>query len=89
MILRYTVTETDAGKTAESVMRQRLNISASLIKRVKHSAGITVSGEVVFSNYILKPGEVLTVDVSVSEPPCGNIPEDGADRKSTRLNSSH
>ena len=78
MILRYTITDADEGKTAEAIMRQRLHISASLIKRVKHAAGITVFGEVVFSNYTLKKGEVLTVDVSASEPPCGNIPEDGA-----------
>ena len=77
MILRYTVTDADVGKTAEDVIRKRLCVSASLVKRVKHEAGITVFGEVVFSNYVVKRGDELAVDTSVSEPSCGNLPEDG------------
>ena len=77
MILSYKVTEADESKTAEEILRKKLFLSASLIKRVKRASGITVSGEAVFSNYALKRGEEISVDVSSSEPPCGSIPECG------------
>jgi len=77
MILSYTATEKDNGRTVYSIMRKELEISATLLRRIKKAGAIYVSGEPVFTNYKLTPGQRLTVDIGLAEQECDNQPEEG------------
>ena len=77
MILTYTATEEDCGRTVYSAMRRELKVSATLMRRLKATGAITVAGAPVFTNYRLSPGETVALDITNAEPPCDNIPEQG------------
>ena len=77
MIISYTTTEKDEGRTAYSIMRNELLISSTLLRRLKQADAISVSGQSVFTNYKLLQGQTLAVNVGRAEPDCGNVPEDG------------
>jgi len=77
MILTYTAKETDRNRTVYSVARRELLASAALTKRLKAVGAISVSGEPVFADYRLSPGETVELDISAAEPECDNLPEQG------------
>ena len=77
MILTYTAEEKDIGRTVHGVLRREMRISATLLRRLKTADAISVSGKTVFTDYKLTPGETVSVDISVAEAPCDNIPELG------------
>ena len=77
MILTYTVANSDEGRTVYSVMRKELRISATMMRRLKLADAISVSGVSVFTNYNLKSGETVKVDILAAEQPCDNLPEHG------------
>ena len=77
MILRYTAGERDDGRKLYYVLRDELQISATLLRRMKRLQAISVNGEPAFTDRRLRPGETVTADVSAAEPPCGLIPEAG------------
>ena len=77
MKLSYTAQEKDRDKTVYLILRKELNISGTMLKRLKSSDAISVSGAPVFTNYKLTPGEIVTVDIASAEQPCDNIPEQG------------
>ena len=77
MIITYTATEKDIGRTVYSIARRELCVSAALLRRLKAADAISVSSVPVFTNYVLSPGETVTFDISAAEPPCDNIPEQG------------
>ncbi|MCL2200686.1 MAG: RluA family pseudouridine synthase [Oscillospiraceae bacterium] len=75
MKLSYTALEKDIGRTVHSIMRKELRISATMMRRLKQSDAISVSGTSVFTNFALSQGDTVTIDLSAAEPPCDNIPE--------------
>jgi len=77
MKLRYTAQEKDKSRTVHSVMRKELEISATMMRRLKKADAISVSGKSVFTNYKLAPREVVEIDIIAAEEPCGNLPEFG------------
>ena len=61
MTLHYTATAEDSGKKLFSVLRYRLHLSAGLIKRLKHQTLMYVNGTPVYTNYIIAPGDEITL----------------------------
>ena len=76
MILSYTVPE-GPDRKVYTILRRELCASAALVRRLKLANAIFANGESVFTDKMLKAGDVLTADVSVCEPPCDVVPEDG------------
>jgi len=77
MIITYTATEKDIGRTVYSIARRELNVSAALLRRLKAANAINVSNAPVFTNYILSPSETVSLDIAAAEQPCDNLPEQG------------
>jgi 23S rRNA pseudouridine1911/1915/1917 synthase len=77
MIVEYKVPEEGRGKTVLTVLKRELELSASLIRRLKREQGIIVNGKPVFTNYVLSPGETVSADVTAGEVPCDVVPETG------------
>lgn len=75
MILKFTARE--GGKTVYTAARRELNVSASLLRRLKAVEAIRVNGKRAFTNCILNAGDTLTLDLSAAEAPCGVVPELG------------
>lgn len=77
MILKYTLGDADAGKTVLTILRRELNISASMVRRLKNTQGIYSDGKKVYTTYSPRPGETVSADISLAEPPCDVVPQDG------------
>ncbi len=71
MILTYT--EKNAPRVVANILRGEFGVSATLLRKLKHSGGIQVNGRVVYSTYSLLPGETLQVDLATAEPPCETV----------------
>lgn len=68
-ILNYRAAVQDAGKRVESILLGPLQISHSLLSRLKRREnGICVNGQRVYSTYVLQAGDLVTVDVGDREP---------------------
>ena len=61
MTLRYTATAEDQGKKLFSILRYRLHISAGQIKRLKYQTVMLVNGTPVHTNYVLSPGDEISL----------------------------
>ncbi|MGM9521244.1 MAG: RluA family pseudouridine synthase [Oscillospiraceae bacterium] len=77
MKITYTAAEADDGRKVYSVLKKELALSATLIKRLKSTGGITVDGEAAFTDYRLKPGETVEAELSLSEREPDFLPEHG------------
>lgn len=67
--LTYIAKDADAGRRVQSVLEGELQISSSLISRLKsRPQGILVNGAKVYTTYRLAPGDILTATV-VDEAP--------------------
>ncbi|MBQ3404682.1 MAG: RluA family pseudouridine synthase [Oscillospiraceae bacterium] len=77
MILTYTASENDEGRKVYGVLRRELTISSTLVRRLKNSDGIKVNGLSAFTTRLLRPGDMLTVDIDSAEPPGDIVPEPG------------
>ena len=78
MVLTYTASENEDGRTVYSIVRREFKVSSALLRRLKAALAISVSGAPVFTDYRLSPGETVTVDIAAAEQPCDNIPEHGS-----------
>ncbi len=77
MILTYTAAQSDSGRKVYSIMRRELMISQTLTRRLKQAQGIRVDGQPVYTDYAVRPGETVEIDIIAAEPPCDIIPEKG------------
>ena len=77
MKLTYTLSDNDRPRKVYSILKNEFSASAGLIRRLKRSGGITVSGENAFTDRILLPGETLCADITSCEPECDIVPEAG------------
>lgn len=77
MKIEHFVTEEGSGRSVLTVLRKDLEISASLVRRLKREQGIFVNGKPVYTNYIVSAGEWVTADVTAGEPACDVVPEQG------------
>ena len=68
-ILNYRAADQDTGKRVEAILLGPLQISRSLLSRLKRREnGICVNGQRVYSTYVLRAGDMVTVDVGDREP---------------------
>lgn len=77
MVLRYTCTKTDNERDVYFVLREKLNISASLVKRLKKTNGIFVNDMPKYTNHLLQAGDIVCADVGLAEPPSDIVPQQG------------
>ncbi len=59
MELPYTVLEKDEGRILKYVLRDRLRLSATLLRRIKNDGAILLNGEPVFATSRLRAGDRL------------------------------
>ena len=67
MVLNYTVLDTDNGQKIANILRNQLNISSRLLNKLKMNEKILVNNIPVFSNYIVKTGDFITVLIDFEE----------------------
>ncbi len=66
--LKLTASREQAGRTVKSVLKRELTMSSSLVDRLKRTeTGLTVNGERVFTNAVLREGDRLVVDLTAAE----------------------
>ncbi|MGE5396081.1 MAG: RluA family pseudouridine synthase [Chitinophagales bacterium] len=73
--LTYTVKIDDKYVFLRDVLKFEMRISHSLLNKLKTQNKIMVNGQVTLANYKLKPGDLVTVDLSLPER-SDIIPED-------------
>ncbi len=76
MILSYTVPDGENRKV-HTILRRELRASAALVRKLKLADAIYANGESVFTDKMLKPGDVLTADITAAEESCDIVPEKG------------
>ena len=76
MILTHNIT-VESGRPLLSVLRHEMELSAAMVKRLKHSNGIFINGMPVYTNHIVSTGEIVTADISSAELPSNIVPEIG------------
>ncbi len=66
------ITQVHAGARVDTLLRKVLHLSSAAVRRVKYlPGGITLDGETVFTNALVKPGQLLSVRL-------GDLPSPGA-----------
>lgn len=73
--LTRTVTEVDAGRKIKYFVRGEMQVSYRQFSALKMYDGLSVNGNVVHANYIIQPGDVITVMLE-DAPRESVIPED-------------
>lgn len=69
-LLELTVTQELSGRDVRSLLKSQLGLSSTLIGRLKRTeTGLAVNGQRVFTNYILRTGDRLSVDLDAAERP--------------------
>ena len=77
--LDYTVPEECRGVRVDTLLRKRLGLSGTVIRRIKWlEDGILVDGQRVNTRFVPKPGQVLSVRLSDPERLSGIVPAPGA-----------
>lgn len=61
MTLTYRVTAQDEGRKLFSVLRYRMQLSSGLIKRLKYQTHFYVNNQTVYTNYLVRSGDTITV----------------------------
>ncbi len=77
MELQYIVTASDEGRKVYSILRNKLNISAALVKRLKNSDGIFLNGEKAYTTVRVRAGDIVSALVLNGERESDVEPEDG------------
>lgn len=76
--LHLTIGEEQEGKRVDTLLRHELHLSGSGVRRAKRvPLGITLDGVVVYSNEIVKRGQVLSVQVGDSPSDHLPLPREG------------
>ena len=77
--LELAITEENAGARVDTLLRKHLNLSGTVIRRVKWlEDGILVDGLRVNTRFVPKPGQVLSVRLTDPQRLSGVIPTPGA-----------
>ncbi len=67
MILNYTVSDAEDGQKIAQILHNQLNISSRLLKKLKMNEKILVNDRPVYSNYIVKNGDFITILIDFEE----------------------
>lgn len=65
--LNYVINETEEGQKISHILRDKLNISARLLNKLKMNEKIIVNSKPVFSSYIVHSGDDVTVKIDFEE----------------------
>lgn len=68
MMLEKLIGTDDDGKKITSVLKYGMGLSNRIISRLKFKGGICVNGAPVFTNYVCREGDHVTVNVALIEP---------------------
>lgn len=74
MYLSYRVQAEDKGRTAEWVMRHRMDISSSLSRQMKRYRGLSVNGHFVLHMTPVEPGDLIEVSFVKEDELTGPLP---------------
>ena len=77
MRLKYTVSDSDAGRKVYGILKGELRLSDTQIKRLKNGGGVLLDGQPSFTTRRVMQGQTVEVDLSVSEQPPQFPPEKG------------
>ena len=73
--LTLTVSERQAGRTAGSLLKHELGLSTTCVNRLKWSeTGLLLDGRRVFTNAVVRAGQVLEADLGKAERPSRSRP---------------
>ena len=73
--LTLTVTDRQAGRSVRSLLRGELGLSTGCVNRLKRTeTGLTCNGVRVFTNAVVRAGDVLAADLSAGEVPTAVSP---------------
>jgi len=61
----------------KNCLTRELQISSTLLKRLKYASAIRVDGKTVQINHLLLPGQRIDLDLDAAEQPCDVLPEAG------------
>ena len=68
--LTLTVSERQAGRTAGSLLKHELGLSTTCVNRLKRSeTGLLLDGQRVFTNAVVRAGQVLEANLGEAERP--------------------
>jgi 23S rRNA pseudouridine1911/1915/1917 synthase len=75
MILKYTVDENSSGKNVKYILKNKLDLSERLIKKLKYSSKILCNSTPVFVNFIVSSGDIIEARIDFEEERSDIIPE--------------
>ncbi len=76
-LLYYTALKEDEGRELKSILRCKMKLSASLVRKLKNAGGIFVNSRPVFTDYRVSEGDTVSCDIKAAEPESGVVPEQG------------
>ncbi len=76
MIIKYTADDNDNGKVVKYILKNRMNLSERLIKKLKYQSKILLNKQPVFVNAIVYYGDVLEVEIEYDEESEDIVPQD-------------
>ena len=73
--LTHRVSEAEAGRSVQSLLRNEMQLSGGLAARLKRvENGITLNGEKVFSNVRAAEGDIIAAAIGFCPERCGKLP---------------
>ena len=73
--LELRVSREQAGRTVKSLLKKELGLSTALVNRLKRTeSGLTANGIRVFTNAVLREGDLLAADLDAGEQPAALAP---------------
>lgn len=66
-MLTYMTQPADTGRTVKELLYSRLQLSHSLVVKLKQQHRIAVNGTPVYTNFLVRPGDLLAVDLELGE----------------------
>ena len=73
--LTHRVSEAEAGRSVQSLLRNEMQLSGGLAVRLKRvENGITLNGEKVFSNVRAAEGDIIAAAIGFCPERCGKLP---------------
>lgn len=74
-LLTHRVSEAEAGRSVQSLLRNEMQLSGGLAARLKRvENGITLNGEKVFSNVRAAEGDIIAAAIGFCPERCGKLP---------------
>lgn len=67
IVLKYTVNDDDAGKRVSTILRDKLNVSARLLIKLKNNNCILVNKKTVYTSYEVQTGDCVEALIDFKE----------------------